>query len=551
LITVPPGARQSTSGRPRGSFCLGLVAAFALMMFPRPPLARAEVDGWSSPVKLSGYGPQSGGWFPAIAADMYGDVHVVWQEQLPVHERVPDSVKTPRLTDQATWLLHTRWNGQKWSTPNQIAAGGLQGLALRSTLTTTSDGRLHIIYRGLDLTNPRRADPDQEPLRYSSADSSVADRVGTWSPGQLMSLRVPAYFPAIAADHQGGLHAIWTEALGPGTYVVYYRRSTDGGEHWTSPRMLDSTRAATRWRLQLEIGPRDDLNAVWEVVDPSDPTSRDPIGFVYANSPDRGETWSIRPFVPSMIDGQYARVFDGTRLRLQPAVGIDGRGQTILVWREQGTDQIYWQRSLDPRSWSSPERLPGIAKGVDRPFDRYAMATDSAGRVHLFTVGFLPRLKTMALLHSEWSGFSWSDPHAIYVADSEPFPEYPAAAIANGNELHVVWFGGSLPGIDRTPTGIWHNSTQTSAPTIAPTRRPALVAPVETSALQKPAVVRSSAPTDKVQTQPGSTSSTTSSTPSASDNALGGTQLPLLASTAATLLLIAGAYGLRSCGWLR
>ena len=92
----------------------------------------------------------------------------------------------------------------------------------------------------------------------------------------------------------------------------------------------------------------------------------------------------------------------------QPALGIDGRGTILFVFREAGTDRILYRRSADGISWSVPAALPGIGAGVARPYDVYDMVTDSVGRVHLVVLPAPPAAaSTMALLHLEWDGVRW------------------------------------------------------------------------------------------------------------------------------------------------
>jgi hypothetical protein len=223
---------------------------------------------------------------------------------------------------------------------------------------------------------------------------------------------------------------------------------------------------------------------VWEVLDLNSTRAwaAPAPGFVYARSRDGGLTWTKREFLPSQDRGVYDRSFEGTAWRQQPAIGIDGRGQLLLVWREYGSNAIYFQRSPDGETWTAPEAVPGIARGIPRPFDRYDLAADSAGHLHLVAVGYPSGSRTLALLHSEWNGYRWGEPNSIYVASGAPYPEWPRIAVGNGNRLHVVWFGGDSDQVSRTPNGIWYSTAQSSAPAIPSLPRPAPTVAIEGAA---------------------------------------------------------------------
>jgi hypothetical protein len=470
--------------------------------------AQAETGPWSTPVSLTGRDSRAGGWFPSIAADAQGELHVVWDGRVP--GSIPSSEKpdASRPSDVAGWLLYSRWDGQRWSPPNEIAAIGWTGDALRSAVAVDPGGSLHLLYRGMDLGAGKVDGPTQGHIRHAVTEAGRAEQAGAWSRGQALSQRLPAYFPDIVADSQGRLHAVWTEFDNRASFGLYYRRSTDGGRSWTAPHPLEAERAVMSWRLQLKIDARDELHVVYEILEAGDPTGRQPYGFVHATSRDGGSIWSRQEFLPALVEGRYQRTFQGTSWRQQPAVGVDRRGQVILVWREAGTNLIYYQRAGDGQTWSEPELLPGLARGLERQnLDRYDLASDSDGRLHLVGVGYPRGSSTMALFHSEWSGYRWSDPDFVQLASAAPYPEWPRIAVTGGNRLHVVWFGGDTDSVDRRPIGIWHSSSQSTAPSVALVPRPvqtpvALSTTVPSPTAPLPAPVGSATPSTAALVEP-------------------------------------------------
>lgn len=473
---------------------ISVMLAAALRLASTSAEAAPDGSAWSEPLAISGNDPRAAGWFPTIAADPYGQVHVMWQGRPQGRPAARVADKPDRMSDAAGWLMYARLSEGTWTSARDIGAIGDETDALRTAVAADPNGRLHLLYRGLDLVNPQVGGAENEPIRYTSVDTLLAGRPDAWAEAAAFSRRTPAYFADIAVDSHGVLHALTTEADPMKQYGVFYRRSTDGGATWSLPMALEGTLAASRWRLQLKVGPRDDLHAVWEVVDPDDPSSRAPVGFIYAHSIDGGDSWTTTSFAPPRNGVLYPKQFDGTKWRVQPAAGVDGRGQIVLVWREYQTDIIYYQRSTDGREWTPPTRVGGVSHGVARPFDRYDMTTDSAGRLHLVMVAYADGLPYMALLHSEWLGYTWGAPEVIASGATAPYPEWPRLAISAGNRLNVAWFGGSAASVDRVPIGIWYSAKTTDAPAIAVRPKPAAL-PVSSRTNIVPTSATSSLPT--------------------------------------------------------
>jgi hypothetical protein len=534
-----------------------VVAAGLGWLGPRPVAAQAT--GWSPPRELSLPPADSAGWLPTIAADPYGDLHVVWNgaAAVPPGGSASPTLNGPqRLSDDSSWLYYTGWDGHRWSTPTDIEATSPASVALRSSLAATPTGRLYLFYRGMDLQNP--ASGSMESLRLSTASALDAGSADAWSPGVQLSDRIPTYFPDLVVDHHGTLHAIWTEYDGLSGYGIYYSHSTDGGKTWSPRIILESLRPVYWFRLQLRVGPRDDLHAVWEVLDPPDALSwaAPTPGFVYAQSTDGGKTWQKTPFIPEENAGARMgrfseRISSPPSWPVEPALGIDGSGRIMLVWRDVSTNAIDYQWSRDGVVWTRPAPIPGVAAGVPRPFDHYDLATDSAGHLHLVLVGYPTGSDTMTLLHSEWNGETWSPADAIVSAP--PYPEYPSIVVSEGNRLNVVWFSGDVATVDRTPVGVYYSFAHSSAPYEKPLPKPARPVTGGTALLPTPMpTVAASIPT---ATAGNSVTSILAGAPAQSPTsapgvAIPGTTRPVLAGLGMSALLVGCALGIQRRRWL-
>jgi hypothetical protein len=138
------------------------------------------------------------------------------------------------------------------------------------------------------------------------------------------------------------------------------------------------------------------------------------------------------------------------------------------------------------------------------------MATDSAGHIHVVMIAYSNVSTKMAVLHSEWDGSTWTVPDVI--DESPPYPEYPRIAIGNGNQLHVAWFSGDDPSVNRRSVGIWYSHAATNAPRVDRWVMPANPRPLSNSEGVLALPVTVSATEVKPLAKPTSTTGTSPST---------------------------------------
>jgi hypothetical protein len=431
-------------------FCVGVAAGFL------PAGVHADTGPWTTPVNVST--PLTGGWFPDVAADDAGNVHVVWNGNYPSAAAAQvgsaPSALAPIHADELATLYYTRLSGGRWTAPSDIAVIWI-GHALRAALFAEPSGLLHMTYKGLGTPAQLR---NEEDLWHTVADGLSAGSPHAWRAPRRLTEGQIGYFSDVVVDAQKVVHSIWTEADAQG-YGLYYSKSSDGGQTWSKRTALEGSELVWWYRAHLKVDSENRLHVVWETTDGWGTTR----GAAYARSVDQGATWTIVRFSPTyQTSDPLGNGGPGLYGPQQPVVGIDGSGNVLIVFREPDSNRIVYRRSTDGRTWSPPVPMPGVTGGPSRPYDIYDMQTDSAGHIHVVMVGSLSGSADMALLHSEWDGAQWSNP--LIIAGSPPFPEYPKLAIGSGNRLHVVWFGGNRSTIDRDAVGIWYSSATTSAP---------------------------------------------------------------------------------------
>jgi len=213
----------------------------------------------------------------------------------------------------------------------------------------------------------------------------------------------------------------------------------------------------------MQVDFEDNIYVIWDEVD----DRGNLLSSTYVVSSDGGESWST----PAHFISSLGR-------SRQATMGVDGQGHVVAVWRTDQDDHIYYQLSSDGgSSWSAPSVIDGLLARsrlyYASKYDKYDMAPDGAGSLHLLVVGRTTESEDPeeppGLYHLEWDGTSWS-PATLVFYEPDLFPEYPSIAVGEGNSLDAVWFARDRENFWASPVGlyqVWHSSTRFSAPQVA------------------------------------------------------------------------------------
>ncbi len=472
-----------------------LVVIAALLLAPR---AFAQRSGWSAPMELSPQRlePAAAGsttrtygsaWLPALTTDPLGGVHAFWYSGIALAANQGGSLDL---------LMYRSLHDGVWSPVREAAAPATGGYTVRVRVAVARDGFLHAIYRRVT------------EIVYSKVPFEQAGDSAAWSEPQRISGFDAAYYVDLAADSKGTLHAFWSEAVNDpndpspgcqGCSDLFYRRSSDGGISWSVPVNLSRSPDGEN-RQHVVIDNRDRIHVAWDEGIDWYASLGVPKTGVYMRSDDGGQSWTapthfrLPPAAVRIAERQQAAAAaSGGRPTPGPAgasaptttarqdppldavqqttVGVDRAGNPLIVYRGVAVNQLYSQYSPDGgASWLPPVEIAGLQSRAS-DLDAYSMATDGAGNIHLLATGYLPNEDAddptlpPGLWHLTWNGSGWSGREPVM--RNELYPEYPRLVVANGNELHAIWYTRSREDLfdsARARYKIWYSGRAAPAP---------------------------------------------------------------------------------------
>lgn len=339
-----------------------------------------------------------------------------WLEPVMVWDE-SDAVSDPRLVTDAGGNAHLFFLGRSEGAtesilyhidPDDAGQGNpvdvLIGVAPDYDVVADPFGSLHLLFNGAGST-----------LQYASVAGARAGDSQAWERPENLGSATPGAAIAVGAD--GALHVVFGRQQD-----IYYLRSDDGGESWLEPtRLASAQEPRIAAHLAAMIDRDDTLHCYWSEVSPPDYHPSE--GLFHSTSDDAGATWAD----PAQIAGEHYTL---------PGLLTDAAGIGHLIWQGDVAVGGRYYRRLAGGDWSATEEvLPAGEGGMsgDAP-----MAVDSAGNLHVVTVGDVgPRWVVR-------TGSGWSNPVDI-TRSQEDLPsevtsiEYPALAIAGGNQLMAAW----------------------------------------------------------------------------------------------------------------
>ncbi|MEI7554277.1 sialidase family protein [Candidatus Chlorohelix sp.] len=425
----------------RFKLCLTiLLFLFTTLLLPLLYPVEAASD-WSEPVNLSS--KMQHAWFPDIVVDGAGTAHVVFlgsdffeMKDSPIWEKY-DKVYYNSISPEGNVDPKGPYN---------ISVSPYGVVPRSSVAFDNTRGILELVYRS------------RPSLNFQYAPAIEASIPTAWSTSRNIDDFNTSYYSDILVDKKGTIHVVWTQIEGTDfakmSQVVMYRRSEDFGKSWSYPKLIGEPKyGATKVTIKADIS--NGLHVSWD--DGYDnQTGRNQAAFGgYTHSFDDGNKWSD----PLTFGSEKEPI-------AQTTLTTFGENGVMLAWRVLEKQQIFYMVSQDNGlNFSEPTAIPDISArrfSSQHFFDRYYLAGDGNGRVHLAAIALTPsgkkgeieKAEDLAAYHVVWENGNWLQPEIIGIVPG--FAEYPRIGLGP-DRIHVVWFARNKP-TDDDSKSVWYSS---------------------------------------------------------------------------------------------
>ena len=348
------------------------------------------------------------------------------------------------------------WDGRTWSKPTEVRLGVRDIVKGNDSTLGCLDMALAgktIGVIGCDATN------DVWTARSAVGLGDLTSALKTvWSPLETISDRKSqAGLPAMSADTQGKVYALWSQAadgnLGTDLYAAIWESNA-----WSrAAKVLGSTSVLTETAIGNQAAKAEQpsvatdnqsrLHAVWS----GGPNGQILYSWTYVRDAMSAQAWTQPIALPAP-----------SAVASQPSILADPRGDVLHVIYAVPFNEgrgIYYVRSNDDgATWQKPVLVFDAVTMKWDSVDRPQLALDAQRNI-LHAVWLRTRLpdgagtQAVAYSRSTDGGQSWSTPVTIVEGDTD----WPRIAVSGEGQIQIVWNQAPTQGSSQElqPTEIW------------------------------------------------------------------------------------------------
>jgi hypothetical protein len=243
---------------------------------------------------------------PDVAVDARGNTIAVWQNPAGVQAAIQPAVGS-------------------WLAPQTVASPGGE----EPQIASDASGDVTVV------------STRQAPGHSTGIQAVVRPAGGTFSPVQIVSAPGNDFYPRLAENARGDAFVAWDLDAARGCLVVAAFRPANG--RWSKPRVLSDTHAGCPSNKHVAIDARGDGVVAWVAL-------RGRTQFVETAGRSASGRWTIRHTLA-----------EGSHLDETVGIGMDARGDVMVVWREEALNRgrsAIWARIRPAgRGWETARTI--------------------------------------------------------------------------------------------------------------------------------------------------------------------------------------------------
>jgi hypothetical protein len=271
--------------------------------------------------------------YPAIATDSNNHIHVVWQQSKGGNAEI--------------YYMKSTNGGTSWTTKRLTWTSGDSEYP---EIAIDSNNHIHVVW-GDDT-------PGNSEVYYKKSTNGGT----TWTAKRLTWTAGDSDWPAITIDSSNHIHVVLDVSL-PGNSEVYYKKSTDGGETWTTRRLTWTANFGGDADIATDLS--NNIHVVWMELKGGGEK------IFYKRSTDGGSSWTQKRLTWTSEWCWY------------PKITTDSNGYIHTVWGRnydlENTWEIFFKRSTDEGGSWTTHRLTWNSGWSTGP----AIAVDTSNQINV------------------------------------------------------------------------------------------------------------------------------------------------------------------------
>ncbi|HEV7217229.1 MAG TPA: sialidase family protein [Terriglobales bacterium] len=415
-----------------------LIGLFQLAIFA--PNLFAQNAGFTVPARV-GF-PTGDQWEPAIAADGFGHVYILY----PQYGHIPKCSSCPI---PSMILVVSKDNGVSWQPPREIAPPESGEFDPQIVVDPVDQRTVYAAWVQNDKKEIVVAKSSDFGQSWSVA---VADHSSVESDKPVLAVRGPDIYVGFSRSRK-----IWVSA------------SHDGGLTFNLANINSSSRFAEALAGGATVTPNGSVFVSWTGY-PQNSGLDGRANLYVSQSSDGGNTWTstLMDLSGSPPDCSSAHCESGY-LGAQITIASDAAGRLYALWNssevDKGPERIYFSSSANGRSaWAEKTDISDAPEGVEHAFPALAAGGQGDVRIAWMDLRDDPDWNVFSRVSSNGGGV-WRNPKQIssYVKGfgyihpngfSFPFGDYFQIAIDSDGQTQAVWGEGQN---FRSPGSIWYS----------------------------------------------------------------------------------------------
>jgi len=334
--------------------------------------ANRTATGWSNATVISDDSTlwnNDGSYYPSIAVDSTGNVHVVWQDH------------TDGEWGTDTEIMYANRTAAGWSNATVISDDSTlwnNGSSWNPSIAVDNDGNIHVAWS--DYTNGTWG-TDSE-IMYANRTATGWSNATIISDDRTLWNNGGSVYPSVAVDGAGNVHVVWQDSTDgeweTDTEIMYANRTAAG---WSNATVISDD--STLWNNgdsnypSVAVDGTGNVHVVWQ--DYTDGEWETDSEIMYANRTAAG--WSNA----TVVSDDSTKWNNGHSWN--PSIAVDNDGNVYVVWQDDTKfggdfDIMYAKHTI--AGWSNATVLSDDSTMWNNGGSNYpSVAVDGTGNVHV------------------------------------------------------------------------------------------------------------------------------------------------------------------------